>query len=334
MTQTPRTSLIIAAIMVAVIVVGVIFLTRSTTPSQELILFHADSLALPFEQAARAFERAHPGVKVVTELSGSRVAARKVSELNRRCDILAAADYRVIDQLLRPAWADWNIRFAGNAMVVAYSERSRHQAEINADNWYKILAREDVSFGRSNPDQDPSGYRALMTWQLADRYYKTPDGQSPRINETLLACPPSRQKIRPNAQDLLPLLQSMGLDYAFLYRSVAMQHNLRFVDLPNEVNLGWADLADVYAQASVSVSGQTQGQTLLQRGAPIVYGLTIVKGAPNPAIAEQFVAFLLGPEGRKIFTANYQTPLDPPEADGYDALPARLKPLVAPVKGK
>ena len=36
---------------------------------------------------------------------------------------------------------------------------------------YEILQKEDVKFGRHDPDQDLGGYRTLMVWQLAEKYY-------------------------------------------------------------------------------------------------------------------------------------------------------------------
>ena len=59
---------------------------------RELVVFHAGSLSIPLREIATAFEASHPGVKVVREASGSRAAARKISDLGRNCDVLALAD--------------------------------------------------------------------------------------------------------------------------------------------------------------------------------------------------------------------------------------------------
>lgn len=40
--------------------------------------------------------------------------ARMISELGKSADIMASADFTVIDKALIPAHADWNIRFATN----------------------------------------------------------------------------------------------------------------------------------------------------------------------------------------------------------------------------
>ena len=106
-----------------------------------------------------------------SEAAGSLACARKITELKMECDIIAVADYKVIDQMLIPEYCKWNIPFAGNEMIIAYTNRSEFADEMNSGNWYKILARENVRIGRSDPDSDPCGYRTVLTLQLADMMY-------------------------------------------------------------------------------------------------------------------------------------------------------------------
>ena len=290
--------------------------------SGTLIIFHAGSLTVPVQQLAEAFQKKHPGVTFQTESGGSRTVARKVSELGREADIVMVADYTVIDNLLKPDFAAWNIRFARNAMVIAYTDRSRYADEINADNWYRILLRDGVVYGHSDPNADPCGYRTLMVWQLAEKHYGVP-GLYQQLADH---CPATH--VRPKAVELLALLDSGDMDYAFEYLSVAVQHHLRYVLLPDEINLANPDLADFYAQAKVEVSGSAPGETITKVGAPIVYGLTIPTNAPHPDLAAAFLAFVLGPEGQAILDALGQPPLTPPVADAPERLPASLQPLV------
>lgn len=289
---------------------------------EKLVIFHAGSLTVPMEALTAAFAAEHPGVVFETEASGSRTAARKVSELGREADLVLSADYTVIDNLLIPDYATWNIRFARNAMVIVYTERSRYADEINADNWYNILLRDGVLYGHSDPDADPCGYRTLMLWQLAERYY----GQ-PGLYEALQAhCPP--ENIRPKAVELLALLQSGDLDYAFEYRSVAEQHGLAYIELPEAIDLSSVEFAESYAQATVEIGGSEPGTTITRQGAPIVYGLTIPSNAPHPQLAADFVAFLIGPEGQAILREQGQMPIVPAVASPDSGLPESLRPLV------
>ncbi len=288
----------------------------------KLIIFHAGSLTSPMQALTEAFQAQHSLVTLQTEGSGSREAARKISELGREADLMVSADYTVINNLLIPDFADWNIQFARNTMVIAYTDNSNYAAEIDADNWYEILSRDGVICGRSDPDADPCGYRALMVWQLAEKHYGVP-GLYSTLEEH---CP--REYVRPKEVELIALLQSGDMDYAFEYRSLAVQHGLRFVELPDEINLGRVEYADSYRQARVEVSGAQPGTTLTQVGSPIVYGVTIPRNAPSPDLAVEFVKFLIGPEGQAIMEQQGQPPIVPPVASERDAFPFALQALV------
>jgi len=285
-----------------------------------LTVFHAGSLTLPLELLAKEFEAKH-GVEVHLEAFGSVSAIRQITELGRRCDVLAVADYKLILELMWPQHADWCILFATNEMVIAYTDESAYSSEIGPDNWPEVLLREDVSIGRSDPAQDPCGYRALLVWKLSETYYGLPG-----LYEQLLARSP--QPTRPKSHDLLLLLQNGQLDYAFIYKSVAVQNGLKFVDLPPEVDLGHEELADTYASASVYVEGLGE-----VRGEPIRYAITIPKCVEHFDLAVKFVEFLLGDTGISIFTDCGQNPTSPALALGYDAVPQELRAYVVRWEG-
>jgi molybdate/tungstate transport system substrate-binding protein len=233
-----------------------------------------------------------------------------------------SADYTVIDNLLMPEFADWNIRFARNAMVIAYTDGSQYADEINGDNWYDVLTREGVVYGHSEPEADPCGYRTLLVWQLAEKHYEEP-GLYEKLDDH---CPP--ENVRPKETDLIALLQTGNMDYAFEYRSIALQHGFNLVELPQEIDLSLLKHADLYSQAEVELSGSEPGETLTMQGKPIVYGVTVPKVAPSPDLAVAFVRFLLGPEGQAIIGEQGQPPIVPPVAGDKDKLPAALRVLV------
>jgi molybdate/tungstate transport system substrate-binding protein len=291
-----------------------------------LLIFHAGSLTVPVDEMTKAFQEQHPDVTFETEASGSNAAARKISELGREADLMMSADYTVIDELLIPEFADWNVRFARNTMVIAYTDQSQYADEINSDNWYEILLREGVIYGHSEPDADPCGYRTLMVWQLAEQYYDEP-GLYEKLKES---CPP--ENVRPKSVELIALLQSGDMDYAYEYRSVAVQHGLNFIELPDEINLSMVEHADFYSQASVEIAGAEPGEQMTMVGKPIVYGVTIPNNAPSPDLATAFVEFLLGPDGQAIMEEQGQPPIVPPVSADVDALPDPLKEMVEPAE--
>ncbi len=285
-----------------------------------LVVLHAGSLAWPVRVLGEQFQKDHPDVSIQAEASGSREAIRKITELGREADVLLSADARLIDEMMIPDFADWNILFARNEMVIAYTPRSRHASEIGPENWYETLQQEEILCGYADPQADPAGYRARMVWQLAERFYNVP-GLAAALERR---CPP--EHTRPKSVELVALLQSGNLDYAFLYRSVATQNDLPFVPLPPQINLCCPEYADVYRQARVEL--RDASGTTVMTGEAIVYGVTIPKNAPHPDLAVEFVRFLLSGQARSLLEQMGQPPIVPPEAHGKEALPEPLRALL------
>jgi molybdate/tungstate transport system substrate-binding protein len=299
---------------------GVIFggCRHGVVKKRDIIIFHAGSLSVPIREVALDYEKKHPDIRILLEPAGSIVCARKVTELKKPCDIIASADYFVINELLIPDYASWGVRFATNEIVIAFQEKSRFSSQINSDNWMNLLLRDDVTFARSDPDNDPCGYRSVMLLKLADRYYN-----KPRLSEKFLA--KNRDFIRPKEVDLVALLESNAVDYMFQYKSVAIQHNLKYISLPSEINLGDPSKSDLYKTVSVDVTGNTPGSRMTVTGDFINYSLTVLDNAVNKKDAIDFVSFLLSNSGMEIFRKNGQNPITPFLAERPDNLPIELR---------
>lgn len=296
--------------------------------SGELIIFHAGSLSLPLKLVIESFKKEEPDIEVLTEAAGSVECARKISELHKPCDVFASSDVDVIDKNLIPAFATWSLKFAANEMVIAFNEKSRKSSEINSDNWFSILTEKDIAYGRANPDADPCGYRSIFTILLAEKYYSKMG-----LAEKLLK--KDTRHIRPKEVDLLALLESNTLDYIFIYRSVAEQHKLKYVTLPDEVNLKKQELDSLYSTVHVEVAGQKPGEKKSIKGSAIIYGLTTPENAPHKANALIFLEFLLNAtKGMKIMEENGQTSLVPSETPYYNTLPERIKPYALKPKSE
>lgn len=295
-------------------------------PKGKLIIFHAGSLSVPFEAMEKAFEAKYPGVDVLREAAGSQKCARKITDVKKPCDVMASADYKVIDKLMIPDYASFNIRFATNQLVLCYTDKSKFASEVNADNWYDILQRKGVVWGHSDPNLDPCGYRSLMVLQLAEKYYKIPG-----LYDKVIANRPE-ENIRPKSVELISLLQTGNMDYAWEYLSVAVQHGLKYVVLPDEVNLGNYQFDNLYETAVVKVTGKEPGTFMEIKGQSVTYGVTLVKDAPNQEAAIAFMKYLLDPQGGlKILEDMGQPPFIParvPSEEMKNILPDELKPLV------
>ena len=291
--------------------------------AEKLPVFHAGSLSAPMAKIEAQFEKAHPDVDVQREAGGSAALARKIIDLGGNCDVYFSADYMVIERLLRPDFADWNVLFASNALVLMYGPKSKYADEINGDNWFDVILRPDVRWGHSDPDADPCGYRSLMVLQLAEKYYDNAGGLYDKALKDPL------RAVRPKAIDLIAMVESGAMDYAFEYKSVAVQHGLKYVELPAEVNLKSPEFKDLYASVSVERAGKEPGTKINTKGAPIVYGFTIPKGGANPEMAMTFVEYILSPEGGlAVFQDMGQDIVGPQAATAADKTPAEVKALL------
>ena len=295
-------------------------------PQGKLIIFHAGSLSVPFARIEKNFEARYPRVDVLRESGGSTKMARLIAEVGKPADIMASADYKVIDNLLIPDHADWNIRFASNQLVLCYTPNSRYANEINENNWYEILCRKGVVWGHSDPNLDPCGYRSLMAMQLAEKFYNKPG-----LYKRLLANRPMKN-VRPKSVELISLLNTGNMDYAWEYLSVAVQHNLKYIKLDDHINLGNYKYDNFYKQAEVKVTGKKPGTWRTKRGKSCTYGITMIKHAANPEAAKAFLAYLLDPNGGlKILKEMGQPPFIPcrvPSKEMMKKLPEELQKYV------
>ncbi len=331
------------------------------TPTKErvpLVVFGAGSLIVPFDHVKQAFQERYPWIEVQDQYHGSIQVMRHATELHEPIDVVATADASLVPMLMyaqkdpdtgKP-YADWYIRFATNRLAVAYTARSKYAAEINADNWATILARPDIKVGIADPRFDAAGYRALMAFALAQEYYKQPklftgmfngrftnpisiflddDLATITVPEIVETKSGSSIVIRGASIQLIALLESGDLDYAFDYESVILQHGLEMVRLPDALNLG-AEGVD-YSKVQVNLDFKRFATVKPEfRGERIGYAVTIPSNAPHPDEAALFIAFLLGPEGRSIMESNYHPVFERPLADGYEKLPEELKSLCSP----
>jgi molybdate/tungstate transport system substrate-binding protein len=287
------------------------------TKQKEVIIFHAGSLSVPFKQLAMEYEKRNPHIKILLESAGSLVCARKVTELKKPCDIIASSDYFVINELLIPEYASWSIRFATNEIVIAGQDKSKYISDLNSENWMDILQREDVIYARSDPDSDPCGYRTVFTFLLAEKYYNKPGLTDKMVIK-------NREFIRPKEVDLVALLETNAIDYMFQYKSVAIQHRLKIIELPEEINLADPLKNDIYKSVSIDVVGSKPGTKMKVTGDYINYSITVIDKAPQKEEAINFLEFVLSPEGMAIFKNNGHEPIIPFTTEQAGKLPTKL----------
>ena len=251
---------------------------RDDPPPEPITIFAASSLAKPLQALSATFQR-EEGVPVLVELGGSIEHSRKLTDLARTPDVLMLVDDEVIAALM-PTHLDWYVRFATNRVVVAYTDRSAHADSITAENWYRVLTRDDVRVGRADATLAPAGRHALALLQRAEGVYGLP-----YLSERVLERSTLRY-VRPNAAELAVLLETGEVDYILEYESVARQYGFKFVALPTELAL------------------------------PVLYGVSVPRQTAHAASAVRFVASLLSDDGKEIMREAHVNMLRVPVALG------------------
>ena len=355
---------IVAKVASVIMVLTLLVTVLGCAPQAETLkISHAGSLAVPFEELEAGFEALHPNVDIVLESGGSaEIISRAIAQEQtgeNPPDIIASADYTLIpERLYQGGYADWYIAFARNKMVLCYRDGARGYKDITSGTrtWYDVLRDDPVSYGHSDPDADPCGYRTLLVTQLAQKYFHdeaadfdlTPDPNADGLYDALIPgshhergrtggtnrarAGGSKEIVSKKSVDLIIALETGDLDYAFEYRSVAVQHGLNFVELDDYINLSKTNselsgVEDFYKKTSIEIMKKPEPPTYAAKsGKPIVYGITIPLHAEKADLAAEFIEFLLSETGKEIMEVkNGQPFIQPVICDHPENLPAPLK---------
>jgi molybdate/tungstate transport system substrate-binding protein len=289
----------------------------ATHDDAPFVVYTAASVTRPIRAVLDSFAL-RTGTRYEQESAASLELVRRVTELHATPDVIVLADPDLFPSLLEPRYTTWHALFGRNRIVIAFTSRSRGASDINADSWWQVLARPGVQVGRADPNTDPSGYRTLLVWQLAGRHYGVAD-----MEARMLRAAPARN-VRPREADQVALLQAGELDYIWTYENLAALMGLRYLKLPDDVDLGSPADSMAYATASTRVLGKRAGDTLTIRGRPIVFGVTVPTAAPHGDVGQRFVAYLVSPEGRRILRREHFDALDAPALVG-SSIPAALQ---------
>ena len=310
---------------------------RRLASDATLTLVNVVRLTVPLRAAADSFG------------AGEAVSVRQETADTARLGELGTADLVALPADLfshgpMPTRTPWYVRFARDRIVLAYGDSSRGAATIDSTNWWKVLQRRGVRIGRVDPAAGPAGYRALLVMTLAESHY-----EQPRLAAKLRRTSPAAT-IRPNEAALVAALDSLSLDYIWTHESTARAARLHYVRLPAEIDLGEPADSALYAAAEVvvplivndtarpdakrdttrgSVESST-GDSVRVRGAPILYGISILNDAPSPRHAERFLRYLFSDDGRRVLESAHLDALPRPTVVGTDVPPTILASLGEP----
>ena len=327
--------IILAIVVIAIVGIGIYGYSVYSANSEKgtVIIYAASSLAGQLNATAAQFEKEHPNVKVQIKYGGSSDLINQITTLNQSVDIMASADYGLIDKNLKPNDTSFNLKNGRNEMVIAYTDNSKNSSQINSTNWYQIFSQSNVTFGLADPNSAPAGYRGVMMIQLANTYYNNStifddligqnsaitsvkNGTNQVINSPTDLNPTSKIVVRPAVGDLMPVLQSGAVDYVLVYKSDAEQQKssgVKYITLPPELALSNTTFEPTYKNISINqFSGTNKTKNVVLT--PIVYGITIMNNAPDKQLATEFLQLLLSPQGVQITKDNFIDPISPAEA--------------------
>ncbi len=180
---------------------------------------------------------------------------------------------------------------------------TKWETQLTTDNWHEILLKDDLHYGRSNPNHDPSGYRTEILAGLAEEKL-----QLPGFRKNLLS--KDQKFIRPKGTELLPLLETGAIDFVIHYRSVLTQHKLGMLLLADSLNLSNPEHDTWYASVCTEVDGTSRLERITKCGEAMVYGICLPHNGNNPAGAKQFLQFVLT-RGKEILEHNGQPSIKP-----------------------
>lgn len=230
---------------------------------------------------------------------GSGLLANQIKGKLRHGDVFVSASPKVNTALMGAPngdWVSWYIGFAQSPLVIGYNASSKFAADLKSKPWYEVLKEPGIRIGRTDPKLDPKGALTLALMKQAETTYKAPG-----LSQQVLGASENPAQVLPE-ETLVGRLQSGQLDVGFFYSTETSDAKIPAITLP----------ATIAPKAS--------------------YTITILRDAPNPSGADQFVAFLLGPEGQSLMKAHGMA-VTPAKLTGPDsAVPTDIRSLLAKAK--
>lgn len=279
----------------AVLVVWSLFAAGPVRAGTDVAVLYAGSLVNLMERAVGPeFDRAS-GDHFRGYAGGSKLLANEITGRLRRADVFLSASPSVDARLMgarHGRWVRWYLTFARSPLVIGYDPHSRFARLWHSQPWYEVLQQPGMRIGRTDPKLDPKGALTVKLMRRAAAYYHRP-GLARRV----LGTPENPAQVLPE-QTLIGRLQSGEIDAGFFYSTETVAAGIPSVALP----------------AAIAPKAQ--------------YTIAQVRDAPHPRAAAAFIAFLLGPQGRRLMRRHGLTVLKPTLTGRPNALPASLHRLL------
>ena len=249
------------------------------TGSGAVSVLYAGSLVnLMQKQVGPAFQQAS-GYSVTGASAGSTALVTDIKGKVYKGDVFVSASPKATQALMGPANGDWvtyYVSFASSNVVLGYNASSKFAAAIKSKPWYEAITEPGLKLGFTDPATDPKGKLVAQALSGTAKSRNLP---------ALTAIENDKSDVFPE-ETLVARLQSGQLDAAFFYTAEAQPAKIPTVPLTGEAGL------------------------------KATYTISTLKGAPNEAGADAFVAYLLGPDAQAVLKQDGFDLISPPAVTG------------------
>jgi molybdate/tungstate transport system substrate-binding protein len=297
---------------------------NATTINKDVYVIYAGSLVNIFENEIKLAFQNLTGYNFIGEGKGSVQISNMILDGFRKPDIFVSADTTPIERLINHSLplANWLVKFGSAELVIAYNPQSPFAPELlKASNgeipWYKILEKEGLKFGRTDPELDPKGYYTIIAAKLANIYYN-----DSTIKDKILGEDRNKEQILPE-EILKSILDSGQIDATAAYKHEAIAKGLPYITLPDQINLSEPNYTNFYNKVSYKLG---TGETI--SGNPIFFSFTIPNTVENIEGAMSFVKFLLSENGKKILEKVGLSPIEPILQDDIHQMKSEIFSLI------
>ncbi len=242
------------------------------------VLYAGSLVNLMTKQIGPAFQQAS-GYSVTGESAGSTALVTDIKGKIYKGDVFVSASPKATATLMGAANGDWvtyYISFASSNVVLGYNANSKFASTIKSEPWYKAITTPGLKLGFTDPATDPKGKLVAEALSGTAKAQKLP---------ALTTIMNDKSDVYPE-ETLVARLQSGQLDAGFFYTAEAEPAKIPTVPLTGETDL------------------------------KATYTLSTLKGAPNEAGAEAFVAYLLSASAQPVLKQDGFDLISPPKVTG------------------
>ena len=251
----------------------------SEQKKKDLIVFQAPFFN-PVMNSLKSSISEELGFNLKVEISGSQILMRKVVDLKRNCDLIVIADSTLFKSM-GGKLIEWRIDFAGDELVIGVGKTAKY-ADLAQKNWVEALQKPGIRLARADEELSPIGLRTLLFFKLAELKIK------PGLYGALL-----KQCVKKPADvELLSVnLKTGDVDYGFLYKSTAVDHGIRFIEVGKPFNI--SDQTFPYSNITVIFNKNGISNPVSWKGSAITYSLSIPVNSENQRSAIDLIQFIL-----------------------------------------